>query len=115
MQWCLFKNKNQICVSLILSFTKVNGIRDGITHSNTKRSQIYPHKFAPVSKNDSNGNTIGALCSHFKMNAHGHWEQLDHPFYLRLENYRGTLTTEPMFEDNEIKIRDVLLNRIEKN
>lgn len=113
-QWCLFKNKNQICVSLILSFAKINRSRDVTTQSDTNRktksSGIYSQKFAPV----SNSNTIDALCSHFEMNAHRHWEQLDHPFYVTLENYKGTLATEPKFEDNKIRISDVLLNRIGK-
>lgn len=48
------------------------------------------------------------------MNAHRHWEQLDHLFYLTLEDYKGTLTAAPEFEDNKIQISDVLLNRIGK-
>lgn len=46
------------------------------------------------------------------MKSDGQWDEYDYPFYLTLDNHKGTLTKSPSFDNNVIQISIDLLKKI---
>lgn len=102
-EWCIFLNKSKLFIGLVLSFSYMNG--------KTYRSREYSRSFAPI-PSEASDNPIGALCTHYRWSNDGKLQQeSEHPFYSNLENYKATIAT-PDFEDDNLRISSILLNRI---
>lgn len=91
-------------MSLVLGFARV--------HGTSYSSRNYTQRSCKVGNNEDAIHSIGAFCSNFFMKPDGQWDEYDYPFYLTLDNYKGTLTKSPSFNNNVIQISIDLLKKI---
>lgn len=87
-------------MSLVLGFARV--------HRTSYSSRNYKQRSCNVGNIEDAIHSIGAFCSNFFMKPDGQWDEYDYPFYLTLDNYKGTLTKSPSFDNNVIQIIDLL-------